>query len=196
MGFAFSSILTESAGVPFAFFLGTFPTSTLYKYGKRFVNQKLGIGEQLTQRKAELEQLQCINRGEMERFQEEGITNICQLAYSNPLDLTLRTNFDWNYIIDCISQALLWLYVEKDIAKLRLLGLRGAQEVYVLFERLRSDDPTTKSTAETFLQATAKVLGLSEAEMRHTLSNVSGDPYTEFICNVWCVQQQNQPDRE
>lgn len=187
MGFSFSAILDEAVGVPFAFFLGTFPTNTLYKYGKRFIDQKLGIGEQATEEKSEFEHLQSINRIEAERFQAEGISNLCQLAYSNPVDLTFRTNYDWNYIVDCISQALLWLYLEKDIAKLRLEGLRGAQEVDFLFENLESNDPKKKNIAENCLKRSANLLGLSENELMYTLSNVREDPYTEFLCNVWAI---------
>lgn len=196
MGFSFSAMLNDSAGVPIAFFLGTFPTSTLFKYGKRFVNQKIGIGEEPAEGKSELEQVQCINRTEAERFQSEGISNICQLAYSNPVDLTLRTNFDWNYIVDCISQALLWLYVEKDIAKLRLLGLRGAQEVHYLVKCFDCDDLKQKEIAKNCLKATANALGLSDTDLMYTLNNVTEDPYTKFICNVWCVRQEYEPDQE
>lgn len=185
MGFSFSAILNEPLGVPFAFFLGTFPANTLYVYGRRFVDQKLGIGEQNVAGKSELEQLQGINRTEVERFQEEGILNILQLAYTNPVDLTFRTNFEFNYVVDCISQALLWLYLGEHGAKLRVRGLRNAQDVYILFERLKSKDAREKKTAEQTLASTAAALGLREEELRHALINVAQDPYTEFICNVW-----------
>ena len=45
-----------------------------------------------------------------ERYKDEGITTICGLAYADPIDLTIRTNFDFNYVVDCVSQALMWIY--------------------------------------------------------------------------------------
>jgi hypothetical protein len=29
---------------------------------------------------------------------------------SDPIDLTIRTNYDSNYVLDCVSQALMWIY--------------------------------------------------------------------------------------
>lgn len=186
IGFAFSATVVDSVGAPLSFFLGAFPAKPLFTFGRRFVTQRLGIGEERGEEKSELEQLQCINRGEAEKYQDEGITNILQLAYSNPVDLTLRTNFDFNYIIDCISQALLWLYVGKNIDRLYPLGLRGAQEVVVLYSNLNSENPQKKQMAENNLKEAAKFLAIDENSLKQTLFNVTEDPYTQFIWNVWC----------
>lgn len=186
LGFSFAATVVEPIGIPLAFFLGTFPMKTLVTYGKRFVTQKLGIGEQRDEPKSELEQLQSIGRIEAERYHEEGKTNILQLAYSDPVDLTLRTNFDFNYVIDCISQALLWLYIGNNIDKLRPLGMRGAYEAATLYSMLNSTDPKEKNIADENLKEIVKALDINERAFQITLLNVAEDPYTKFICDIWC----------
>lgn len=185
LGVSFAAIIKDPVGVPLAFFLGSFPARTLLKYGRRFVNTNLGIGKQSDEKTSELEQLQSINRVEAERYQEEGKTNILQLAYSDPVELTLRTNFEFNYVLDCISQALLWLYLGKNISKLYPLGLRGAHEAFILNEALNSDDSDSKKIAEDNFKEIAKVLDIKEKALQQTLIDVAEDPYTEFILDIW-----------
>jgi len=54
-----------------------------------------------------------------------------QLAYYDPVKLTMQTNIDYDYIVDCVSQALLFVYVGKDsLEKLTRQGIRGAYEMH------------------------------------------------------------------
>ncbi len=187
LGYSVAALLKDEAGVTVAFFLGAFPVNTVRTFGKRLVTAKLGIGDQGVETKSELEQLQGINRLEAERFQEEGITNALQLAYADPVDLTFRTNYDFNYVIDCMSQALLWLYLDRNIAsdKLRVLGLRGAYEARVLNELLGSENREDREKAEDNLAEIAKVLNVSEKAFRKSLFEIAEDPYTKFLYNIW-----------
>lgn len=187
LGYSVAALLKDEAGVTIAFFLGAFPVKTLTTLGKRLVTTKLGVGDQGVETKSELEQLQGINRLEAERFQEEGITNVLQLAYADPVDLTFRTNYEFNYVIDCMSQALLWLYLDKNIAsdKLRVLGLRGAYEARVLNEMLCSEKAEDRKKAEDNLAEIAKVLNVSERAFYKSLFEIAEDPYTKFLYNIW-----------
>jgi len=185
LGFIFAVIVKDPIGIPLAFFLGTFPANTLVKFGRRFVNQKLSLGEQSSETKSELEQLQGINIVEAERYQGEGVTNIMQLAYADPVDLTIRTNFDFVYVVDCISQGLLWLYAEKNVDKLRLLGLRGAHEARVLYEWVQSGDTGQRNEANDNFNSIAEVLKMRPEALKKTLFEIAEDPYTEFIYNIW-----------
>ena len=187
MGISFAAIFKDDAGIPLAFFLGAFPAKTLMTLGRRFVTKKLDLGDQAAAEKSEMELIQGINRPEAERFQEEGVTNILQLAYMDPVDMTLRTNYDFNYVIDCMSQALLWIYLDKNINidKLRALGLRGAYEAENLSKLLTSDVLEEKQMAEDNLGEVARILGIDKNAFKKTLLEVADDPYTTFICNIW-----------
>ncbi|MFA7705908.1 MAG: hypothetical protein WCX91_02210 [Candidatus Omnitrophota bacterium] len=188
LGFSFAAIFNDAVGITSAFLLGTFPADTLFKYSRRYVNQKMNVTDQSDQISNELEQLQSINREEAERYRNEDITNILELAYADPVDLTIRTNFDFNYVLDCSSQALLWLYLGKNIEKVRTLGLRGAQEAAVLYEGLNSSDNNVKKIAEDNLRGIVKTLSLDENAFKITLIQIAEDPYTKFICNIWALK--------
>jgi len=185
LGFSFSAIFNVSMGTTVAFLLGTFPAKTIFKFSRRYVAKKMDNKNVEDDAVNELECLQSVNREESERFQKVGINNILQLAYSDPVDLTLRTNFDFNYVIDCISQSLLWIYLGENVSKLRPLGLRGAQEAKVLSECLNAKDPQTKKMAEENFNEIAKTLGLNKIALRKTIYEIVYDPYTEFIHQIW-----------
>lgn len=173
--------------IPLAFFLGAFPTSTLFKIARRFGAQTLKLGDDQTTGNLELEKLQSIGKSNAERFQDEGITTITALAYTDPVDLTIRTNFDFSYVVDCVSQALGWIYFQEDSAKLLALSMRGAQEITSVV-RWASDasNPGRQASAEQAILDAATKLGLSDRAFRATLAQIVADPYSEFLVNVWC----------
>jgi len=181
MGYCFGKLATESLAVPMAFLLGTFPTTTLFKYGRRIVDQKLNLGEEADERSWELEKLQCVGKSQAERFSDMGITTIGQLAWSNPVDLTFRSNLEFNFIVDSVSQALFWVYAEDSVKDVYKFGLRGAMEVnYLLAAVARNDEPSKQALADA-----ATILKMSPTSAQHMFNEVAHDPYTEFLVNVW-----------
>jgi len=186
-GYCLAMTVKDDVGIPLAFFLGTFPTNTVASFGRRFVAKKLDIADQPASEKAELELIQGINTPEAERFKESGITTILQLAYIDPIDMTLRTNYGFDYILDCMSQALLWVYLDKsiDIGKLRVLGLRGAYEAIGLYRLLNSTVDDEKQVGQKNLGEIAKVLEVDEIAFKKTLLEVATDPYSVFIYEVF-----------
>jgi len=193
-GFAVSAVLKEDVGIPIAFFLGAFPTQTLFKFARRISVQKLGMGDQQVDSKLELEQLQSVSTGIAETFQDNGIDTISALAWADPVDLTVRTNLDFNYVLDCMSQALLWVYFENKTRDIFRLSLRGSQEVIGLTKALegvvvpydeRQNLSQEQALAKATLQNMSEVIGVSNAALLMTLHQVAEDPYTQFIYSVW-----------
>ena len=164
-----------------AYLLGTFPTATLFKIARRLVGQKLNLTDDSSPQGAELEQLPDVGKAFAERLKDEGIISISELAYADPVNLTIRTNKPFTYITDCISQALLWIYVTTGLPKIAILGLRGAHEVSNLLAGLEANDSAAVQT----LAAAATLLGVAPDALRNTFSEVAGDPYTEFLVEVW-----------
>lgn len=187
IGFSFSALASPSLGVPLAFLLGAFPTQTLMKFARRLVLQRMKLGEEETDGPTELAKLQGIGKENAERFQQVDVTTIVQLAWADPVELTIRTNLDFNYIIDCISQALLWVYFTDDTKELYAFSLRGAQEVRYLYKKLKSKKSGLKEQAKEAIEAAAKKLHMSEGSLKHTLEQIAGDPYTKFISDVWAT---------
>jgi hypothetical protein len=176
--------------------LGSFPTGTLFTIARRLASSKLGVADDPQTQGLELEQLQSISKTNAERFYDEGIATIVQLAYGDPIDLTIRTNFEFTYVVDCVSQALLWIYFTDKTKSLAMYSLRGAQEASSLMSSLRPDPPPAgeelssearqeQAQAQATLEAVAAALGTTVPAITDTMLQVSEDPYTEFLCRVW-----------
>jgi AraC-like DNA-binding protein len=193
-GFALAAIVKEDVGVPVAFFLGAFPTRTLFMIARRFAVQKLSMGDQSDSGRLELQQLQSISREIAETLQDDGIDTISALAWVDPIDLTIRTNLDFNYVLDCMSQALLWVYFQDRTRDLFRFSLRGSQESLTLISSLKGVNlpfqadqvlSPKRSQAKATLKDLATILGMSESSLMTTLEQVAADQYTQFIYRVW-----------
>src|SRR5438067_752730 len=180
----------DTVGIPLAFLIGVFPTTTLFTIGRRIASKQLGLGEDPAAGHSELEILQNIGKVNAERFYDEGVTTIAELAWTDPVDLAVRTNFDFNYVSDCMSQALLAVYVGERIKDLALFSLRGAQEASAMIDDIGADIESADATPEqrdarmALTQAAAK-LNIDPKTLRYTLQAVAEDPYSKFIWNIW-----------
>jgi len=175
--------------IPLAYFLGSFPTKTLFTIARRIGSQQLKLGDDQVNGTLELEKLQSIGKTNAERFNDEGITTITALAYVDPIDLTIRTNFDFSYVVDCVSQALAWIYFGKNEKYDDLLGLslRGSQEVYSVIQNAGdASNAEKKARAQQTILDAAADLKIPPNAFRSSLDQIAEDPYTKFLVNVWC----------
>jgi hypothetical protein len=183
MGYAARDVFTEKLAMLIVFFLGAFPTAQLMTIARRIATQKMGFADSQEGDVSELQSLQGIDMRKAEVFAAEGITTVLQLAYCDPIRLTIRTGLSYSYIVDCASQALLWIYFEKDVALLRQGGLRSAYEVLDLW--LDYVEPTTQGGAQLVLNEMSKALNRPDSSLKNTLTQVAGDPYTQFLYLSW-----------
>ena len=175
-----------NAAIPLGFFLGAFPTKTLFTIARRIGSQQLKLGDDQDSGNLELEKLQSIGKTNAERFKDEGVSTISTLAYADPIDLTIRTNFDFSYVVDCVSQALAWIYFQDDCASLFELSLRGAYEIaYVVQTANNPSDLVKQAAAIQTIQAAAARLKIDPIAFRTSLDQIAEDPYTIFLINVW-----------
>jgi hypothetical protein len=183
LGYSLGSFLDAKFKVTVAFLLGAFPTSTLFTIARRLGAKQLGSAADVIDGAgdSELEKLESVVRSTSERFHDEGIAGIAALAWTDPIDLTIRTNFEFDFVVDCISQALLWVYVQDDIHLLYVLSLRGAQEVSTFMDTYDSGDEGAKKT----LAEVAARLKIGEAALLQTLGQVRDDPSTRFMAKIW-----------
>jgi hypothetical protein len=175
-----------------AFMLGAFPTTALLTFMRRTASSKLNMQESFDDPATNLTQLQGIERDHGEILSTEGVCTILQLAYSDPVDLTIRTGFSFSYVVDCCSQALAWLYLPEEIPKLRRFGLRGAMEictfVYELTRATRQSKDRMNQEEEwatKTLEVVAADLGMDKDALRRTFDEIAYDPYTQFLYDVW-----------
>jgi hypothetical protein len=187
IGYAVTRIMGNNADIALAiaFFLGAFPMQTLLSFFRKFGRLKLGMGDVAEIGESELLKLQGIDGSKAERLAAEGITTICQLAYADPIRLTIRTNLGYSYLIDCISQAQLRLYTGNYQETWQKLGLRGGFEVINLKSGMESSDPRDRRDAHVLIGELANSLSLPEASIREIIWEVCNDPYMEFIYLSW-----------
>ena len=189
-GVALGAVSPKGAGVAVAFLIGVFPTTTLFTIGRRIASKHLGLGDDQAAVRSDLEILQNVGKANAERFSDEGVSTIAELAWTDPVDLAVRTNFDFNYVSDCMSQALLAVYVGEDIKKLGPFSLRGAMEAAAMIKDMGKDIESVNPTSEqrdarTGLTQAAAALNMDPKALRYTLTAVAGDPYTDFIWQIW-----------
>jgi hypothetical protein len=182
-----TAFLKDPVGVPFAILLGAFPMRTLMTMARRLASRQAGATDE-GKPSHELEKLQGVGRDEAERFEEEGVSTILQLAYADPVALTMKTNFAFSYVVDCCSQALAWLYLEDDLSQLRRFGLRGAQEISSRIGEIDGEDPDVQQQATKCAKAAADTVGADLEVFEWVLRDVAEDPYTRFLCGVWCME--------
>lgn len=189
-GVALAAVAKDGLGIPLAFLIGVFPTTTLFTIGRRVASKQLGVGEDAAAGQSELETLQNIGKANAERFSDEGVTTIAELAWTDPVDLAVRTNFDFNYVSDCMSQALLAVYVGENLKKLGPYSLRGAMEAAAMIKDIGEDIESANPEADQrdarmALTQAAAALNMDAKALRYTLTTVAEDPYTDFIWHIW-----------
>ncbi len=186
LGLSLSAFAKDTVADAFVFLLAAFPLQTLLKFSRRLVSQKLGLGESDPENgQLELQQLQGVSLTTAEKYQETGITTISELAWADPIDLMIKTNKDFSFVIDSISQSLLWVYFDKETKSLYKFSLRGAQEVCTFLEDLDSDEPKTKAAAKKTKESCAAILSMDPESFIFTLLSVRDDPYAQFLFKVW-----------
>ena len=62
----------------------------------------------------------------------EGLTTIGQLVTADPIRVSIRTGLSFEYVLNLINAALLWVFVGNALRFLAPLGLRGASDVLAL----------------------------------------------------------------
>jgi hypothetical protein len=138
-----------------------------------------------------------------ERFIDEGVITNLQLAYADPVALTIKSGMDFSFILLCCAQALVRTYFNDDQMKVvKKYALRTGFEIKTLNDALNSydtvkDDAAKAGKAEppppNSAQAAAKeqlenfaiALALDAASTRFILDQIAGDPYTKFIWWMW-----------
>lgn len=153
--------------------------TTLFTIGRRIGSQQFKLGDDQVSGRLELERLPAMSRRNAERFNDEGVTSICALARTDPVDLTIKTTFDFSYVIDCISQALVWIYFEQAADRVFPPPLRGAREIAILIGGL--ENPMFADNVRKTIADAAAELHVSQETLTITLQQIASNPYTKLL---------------
>jgi hypothetical protein len=191
MGYAFAAVAAPSVGPFVAFAVGAFPLATLTSMLQRLANKSLGLEPTADEASDDLIQSQGINKTIVARLSNEDITTITQIAYCNPVQLIMRSNLTFNFVFDCMNQALAWMYLQDDLSKIRPLGMRGAAEIKKLIDAYDDAASTDSKRQEEHARAVAafpKIAAAIKQEpdtLQITFRQIAEDPYTIFLDRVW-----------
>lgn len=172
---------SENVAAAFAFLLGAFPTSTLFLLARRNLGKMLGLTDDPTERDKppELEKLQGVTRPIAEAFSDVGVSTLVQLAYDDPIQLAMRTNLSFYFVLDLVSQALVAIYIDPEIA--RRYSVRGSVEATSLAGRCEGGDGVCRRV----LTELANALKLPDEVLVVILYQIKEDPCSKFINAIW-----------
>jgi hypothetical protein len=190
MGYAFSSLFSKEVGPFVAFGFGAFPLSLLLSILRRLTERQLRTESTAEESGDDVIKLQGINKSILERLSNEDVTTITQIAYCDPVRLSMRSNLSFNFIIDCMNQALVWMYLSELLNTIRPFGLRGAVEIKYLITDLRSDgdepaDKDTREKAQALLKQIADAVKMNPELLQFAFGQIAEDPYTIFLYEIW-----------
>ena len=180
LGFAFTT-LDQSIAPFLAYGVGVFPLDALRTLLWRLVSKYLKVDEISGASPDSITKLSGIDADIADRIADADITTIPQLAWCDPIQLIMRSNLSFDYVVDIVCQALAWVYIGDDLKKLRPYGLRGAYEIRVLKEQLDSDDPKIKSAADALVSVAAAALGIAADGLRNAIAQIADDRATTFL---------------
>jgi hypothetical protein len=196
IAYAISSVLgKDSEFVNFvSFAVGAFPLDTTQVILQRLATKKLGLdlstnsgtepGDQVTR-------LDGIDPLTADRLQSADITTISQLAYCDPIQLSMRTNYAFPTVVDMVDQALAWIYLGDKLKDIRPYGIRGAIGVFNLYKDMNSDLAETQNPAFATFKAVAVAaklnddVTLSQDGLRRGFDEIANDPYVKFLKSLW-----------
>lgn len=185
MGYALALVAAKSLAPLIAFSAGAFPLATLTSMLRRLAEKNLGLGQTIDEANDDIIKLQGVNKPIVERLSQEDITTVTQIAYCDPVRLAMRSHLSFNFIIDCMNQALAWMYFQDDLNTIRPLSIRGAVEIKNLIHAYDdAADPDHQRALDAFPKIAAAVKQDS-ATLQMTLREIAADPYTIFLHSVW-----------
>ncbi|MGE8126052.1 hypothetical protein ACQKQD_03655 [Methylobacterium sp. NPDC080182] len=212
IGYAFGSLVKDEVGPFISFAVGAFPLQSVQTALQRLSNKQLGLEAVSDMASEKVTRLSGVDQTTAERIGDADINTIAQLAYCDPIQLTMRTHLPFAYISDIVGQALVWIYMGDKLDNLRLIGLRGAVEINLFIEDLvaaklnyrlnpetgdiitniKDDDFCTSDLSSAkacicvaILCSIPKKLGMTQAEFINTAREIAEDPYTKFLTQTW-----------
>jgi hypothetical protein len=183
VGFAFA-VISDGIGSFLAFAVGVFPLETISTALRRLANDKLKIELGANTSPDQIGTLAGIDRSIADRIEDADITTIPQLAWCDPIALTMRSNLAFDYVVDIVSQALAWSYLGEKLTALRAYGLRGAYEIRLLMNDLASQDPAIRAKAEAVLPVAAKAADMQVEGFAYALALIAEDKATQFLLDA------------
>lgn len=180
---ALLTLFRDEAKLPLAIAIGVFPLRTITQFLKSRV--PLLASSPLQEDTPTLHLLQGMTEAMQLRFAEDRIERVEHLIYHDPLKLSIRSNIEWELLIDLMDQALLVQHVGAKIEKIRELGFRGGIDLALAWENLNTGDAATLERTEAVLREVARRLEVPYEAVVHLGNILYEDPMIVFLWAEW-----------
>lgn len=188
MGYAFGTVAAPAVAPFIAFALGAFPISALTVMLRRTSNRLLQIEPKDEEVSDSVVKLNGTDRAIVDRLAVEDIRTVSQVAYCDPVHITMRSNLSFNFVTDLMNQALMRMYFGAGCDALTPMGMRGAVEIRHFVDALDgpADLPAHK-LAHATLPLLAAALQQAPASAELAFRQIAGDPFTYFLYQIWTL---------
>ena len=174
LGLALATIAKDAVGPLIAFGAGTFPIEAISRILRSVVAKATGTTDDVDTDGDEIKRLVGINNDVAHRLMAEGVATILALCKCDPIRIMMRTNLDFEVVLDLMDQALVAAYLtasdrvltDKLLDVLRLSGLARASQIVSLMEDARKGD----ATAGGILASLPGQMDLSEFQLRFVMA--------------------------
>jgi len=188
MAYSLSRVLNESLALALALLIGKFPNANIVTLARRLVLSK--VPEKLARVSSETDESSLltvpeINTSIAERLHAEGMVTVAQLAYADPVRLTIRTGLGHTFVTTGTCQALAKMYFKEKFDVAVDFGLLGACECRNLWHKFNSDDDVERNAANSLLTELSVAAERSENALRNVLGEIARDPFVEFYYRSW-----------
>lgn len=127
-----------------------------------------------------------LDDGMIDILDELGIWDVEHLATSEPAELTIRTLYPFNRVIDWIDQAILVMYLRRNIGAAREHGITGAIDLAVLYGYILDPERTASfDRANKILDEMSKRMALSREVIDSIAQALYFDYTVEQLYRFW-----------
>jgi hypothetical protein len=92
---------------------------------------------------------------------------------------------NFNFLLDLVSQALAFAYLDDKLKILRPMGLRGAYELTVLCREARTASSPMHANSVALVAQAGQAIGLTPEQFANALHEIADDPYADFLTSAY-----------
>src|SRR5207253_4339081 len=100
LGYAVGSIVKDDVAPFVAFAVGAFPLDQVAVALRKLADKQLSLDLDVGGQPGQVTQLEGVDGQTAQRLREAGVTTVAQLAYFDPVQLSMRTGYGFNFVID------------------------------------------------------------------------------------------------
>jgi len=194
LGQAFALVST-TLGTVVAFSVGMFPLETISRYLRTITTKQIGVTNDPDTDGDEIKRLIGVNNDVAYRLMAENVATILALSNSDPIRLTMKTNLDFEVVLDIMDQAIvstMFSPSKPDVSNRIIDGLRvSALSMASQISKLMWLRGEGDQNCVALLQKLPSLLGIEIEQLIQAFETISRDERTVLV--VLLRQNNNRP---